>query len=108
MIGAYLNATAIHTPTASDLSTGALSKGDPRELRCQVVDDNRVRSGQPGRELTEGIFSVVIVELNECILEGDFIEVCSVRGVSVERKKRVVRSVNVVGGFSASHKEILI
>lgn len=108
MIGAYLNATAIHTPVSTDLSTGALTEGTPVEIRCQVVDDVRIRPGQPGRDATEGIFSVVIVEADSAIVAGDFLEVTKIRNVAVDRKKRVVESVNIVGGFSASHKEVLI
>lgn len=107
MPGLYFNAKGTWT-SVTESENGSLTKGTPVSIDCQVVDDVRVEGGTGGREAGEGPWSVVVVALANAIKEGDLFQVTEVRGVAVTRKQRIVRSSSVVGGFSASHREVLI
>lgn len=108
MIGGYLNAKANWTPVTKVLQTGEVSDGATVEIDCQVVDDVRIFSATAGRDDAEGIWSVLITSVSNAIAPGDKIQVTKVRSESVTRPVRIVRSSNIVGGFSASHREVLI
>lgn len=104
----YLNSLARIMPQTTDLSTGALVKGTPEEEPCQVVDDTEITGAQAGTDQTEGPNSTLIFNLSSLVKEGDVVRILEIRGVPVERKDRLVKSVNIAGGFTASHREVRI
>jgi hypothetical protein len=106
MIGSYLDSKAIWTPIVRS-TAGSLTPGTPQTIDCQVVDDIAVVGSVAGRDAVPGRWSVLVVPIEVEIADGDHIQITHVRGVAVTRKERVVRSSNVVGGFTASHREIL-
>lgn len=108
MFGGYLNGKATWTPMGTPSRNGGLQPGSPVSIECQVVDDTRVEGSNGGRDLNEGVWSVVIVPLDYTMSPGDFLQVTEVRGQTVSRPQRTIKSVDVVGGFSASHQEVLI
>lgn len=107
MLRSYLKSKGLWTPT-TESENGSITEGTPVTVRCQVVDDERVEGATSGRDASPGPWSVVVVEMSTDIKEGDFFQVTEVRGQSVDRPKRIVRSSNVCGGFRASHREVLI
>ncbi len=108
MINTYLNARALLIPVVPDIQTGAIEYGVGEMIRCQVVDATEIVGNNAGRDLAESSNSLVVMQTSVTIKEGDKLQVTSIRGVSVIRPERVVKSVMVKGGFRASHKEVLI
>ena len=108
MIKTYLNSMALLTPILTDMSTGALEDYPKEMIRCQVVDMTEIAGNSAGRTLVEGSASVVIVDKSVIVKAGDKLKITSIRGVAADRPERIVKSVSIVGGFRASHKEVLI
>jgi hypothetical protein len=108
MLKTYLKSVGILNKVTTDRSTGAILIGEDETVQCQVVDDTSITGASAGRDLSEGSKSLVIVSTSVSINAGDKFTVSVVRGISVDRPTRIVQSVTVVGGFRASHKEVLI
>jgi hypothetical protein len=108
MFAMYLNSKAMLTPVTTDITTGAQIIGTEEEIRCQVVDETEINSGDGGTNMREGSGSLVVTATEISVKAGDRLQITEVRGTPVDRKTRVVKSVAIVGGFRSSHKELLI